>query len=166
MRAPDRQCPRGGIVECDRVHRQRLDLPREHVGREIALLDRACAAGPGDLARIGGLVIVGRRGEGDEDCRPPGRAPFGAATDDHQTANAREITRAGGARTIAQDDFTAEALARQIEAIASDPQALANAAERSLSVGRPNAARDLADLAERVGGGLSPILVGPALSPR
>ena len=37
---------------------------------------------------------------------------------------------------------------------------------RSLSVGRPHAARDLADLVERVGGGLSPVAVGPALEPR
>jgi UDP-N-acetylglucosamine--N-acetylmuramyl-(pentapeptide) pyrophosphoryl-undecaprenol N-acetylglucosamine transferase len=44
--------------------------------------------------------------------------------------------------------------------------ALNNAAARALSVGRPHAARDLADLVERVGGGLSPVAVGPALSPR
>ena len=58
------------------------------------------------------------------------------------------------------------ALARQIEAMAADPVALNNAAARALSVGRPHAARDLADLAERVGGGLSPVAVGPVLSPR
>ena len=47
-----------------------------------------------------------------------------------------------------------------------DPVALNNAAARALSVGRPHAARDLADLVERVGGGLSPVLVGAVLSPR
>jgi UDP-N-acetylglucosamine--N-acetylmuramyl-(pentapeptide) pyrophosphoryl-undecaprenol N-acetylglucosamine transferase len=98
--------------------------------------------------------------------RPAILIPFGAATDDHQTANAREMVRSGGARSIAQGEFTPETLARQIEAIALDPQALANAAARSLSVGRPHAARDLADLAERVGGGLSPLAVGPVLTPR
>ncbi|MBA3835103.1 MAG: undecaprenyldiphospho-muramoylpentapeptide beta-N-acetylglucosaminyltransferase [Sphingomonas sp.] len=98
--------------------------------------------------------------------RPAILIPFAAATDDHQTANAREMTKAGGARAIAQSDFTPETLARQIEAIASDPQALANAAARSLTVGRPHAARDLADLVERVGGGLSPLPVGPVLTPR
>ena len=65
---------------------------------------------------------------------------------------------------VAQKDFTPETLARQIEALAEDPEALANAAARSLSVGRPNAARDLADLVERIAGGLSPIPVG--LAPR
>jgi UDP-N-acetylglucosamine--N-acetylmuramyl-(pentapeptide) pyrophosphoryl-undecaprenol N-acetylglucosamine transferase len=98
--------------------------------------------------------------------RPAILIPFGAATDDHQTANARELTRAGGSRTIPQDEFTPETLARQIEAVASDPKALANAAARALSVGRPNAASDLADLVERVGGGLSPLPVGPILEPR
>ncbi len=63
---------------------------------------------------------------------------------------------------IAQSEFTPETLARQIEALAEDPEALANAAARSLSVGRPNAASDLADLVERIAGGLSPIPVGLA----
>jgi UDP-N-acetylglucosamine--N-acetylmuramyl-(pentapeptide) pyrophosphoryl-undecaprenol N-acetylglucosamine transferase len=98
--------------------------------------------------------------------RPAILIPFAAATDDHQTANAREMTKAGGARTIQQGDFTPEILARQIEALAMDPVALNNAAARALSVGRPHAARELADLVERVGGGLSPVLVGPALTPR
>ena len=62
---------------------------------------------------------------------------------------------------IAQTEFTPEVLARQIEAIAGDPQALSNAAERALSVGRPHATSDLADLVERVAGRASPLLVGP-----
>ena len=67
----------GGIVERDRVHRQRLDLAREHVGREARLLDRARAAGLDHLARIGGLVIVGRRGERDQDRGTPGGGQLG-----------------------------------------------------------------------------------------
>ena len=98
--------------------------------------------------------------------RPAILIPFPAATDDHQTANAREITKAGGARTIPQPQFTPEVLARQIEAMAADPIALGNAAARALSVGRPHAARDLADLVERVANKESPLLVGPALTPR
>ncbi|MDL2341196.1 MAG: undecaprenyldiphospho-muramoylpentapeptide beta-N-acetylglucosaminyltransferase [Pseudomonadota bacterium] len=97
--------------------------------------------------------------------RPAILIPFAAATDDHQTANAREITAAGGARTIQQSAFTPDVLARQIEAMAGDPVALNNAAQRALSVGRPHAARDLADLAERVAGTVAPIEVGPATSP-
>jgi len=98
--------------------------------------------------------------------RPAILIPFAAATDDHQTANAREMVKAGGARAIQQSNFTPDVLARQIEALAMDPVALNNAAARALSVGRPHAARDLADLVERVGNGVAPVVVGPALTPR
>ena len=98
--------------------------------------------------------------------RPAILIPLPSATDDHQTANALEMTKAGGARTIQQTGFTPEVLAKQIEAMAADPIALNNAAARALSVGHPHAARDLADLVERVGGGLSPVAVGPVLTPR
>jgi UDP-N-acetylglucosamine--N-acetylmuramyl-(pentapeptide) pyrophosphoryl-undecaprenol N-acetylglucosamine transferase len=98
--------------------------------------------------------------------RPAILIPYPSATDDHQTANAREMTKAGGARTIQQTGFTPDVLARQIEALAMDPVALSNAAARALSVGRPHAARDLADLVERVGNGLAPAALGPVLSPR
>ena len=70
------------------------------------------------------------------------------------------MARAGGARMIEQAEFTPEVLAAQIEAIAGEPQALANAAERALSVGRPHATRDLADLIERIAGGIMPAMVG------
>ena len=112
-------------------------------------------------------LIIGRAGastiaELTAAGRPAILIPFAAATDDHQTANAREMVKAGGARTIQQASFTPDVLARQIEAHGADPIALNNAAARALSVGRPHAARDLADLVERVGGGLAPVAVGPA----
>ncbi|HEY6048710.1 MAG TPA: undecaprenyldiphospho-muramoylpentapeptide beta-N-acetylglucosaminyltransferase [Sphingomicrobium sp.] len=98
--------------------------------------------------------------------RPAILIPFPFATDDHQTANAAEMVKSGGARAIQEVNFTPEVLARQIEALAMDPIALNNAAARALSVGHPHAARDLADLVERVSGGLAPSAVGPALTPR
>jgi UDP-N-acetylglucosamine--N-acetylmuramyl-(pentapeptide) pyrophosphoryl-undecaprenol N-acetylglucosamine transferase len=110
------------------------------------------------IARAGASTIAELTAAG----RPAILVPLPSATNDHQTANAREMARAGGARMIPQDEFTPDTLARQIEALAEDPQALANAAARSLSVGRPNAASDLADLVERIAGGLSPIPVGLA----
>ena len=110
------------------------------------------------ISRAGASTIAELTAAG----RPAILVPYPSATDDHQTANAREMVRAGGARMIAQPDFTPETLARQIDALAADPQAMANAAARSLSVGRPHAASDLADLAERIGGGLAPVEVGPA----
>jgi UDP-N-acetylglucosamine--N-acetylmuramyl-(pentapeptide) pyrophosphoryl-undecaprenol N-acetylglucosamine transferase len=116
-------------------------------------------------------LVIGRAGastvaELSAAGRPAILIPFAAATDDHQTSNAREMVNAGGARAIQEASFTPDVLARQIETLAMDPVALGNAAARALSVGRPHAARDLADLVERIGGGLSPVAVGPALSPR
>jgi UDP-N-acetylglucosamine--N-acetylmuramyl-(pentapeptide) pyrophosphoryl-undecaprenol N-acetylglucosamine transferase len=116
-------------------------------------------------------LVIGRAGastvaELSAAGRPAILVPFAAATDDHQTANGREIVKAGGARAIQESDFTPEVLARQIEALAMDPVALSNAAARALSVGRPHAARDLADLVERIANKLSPLAVGPSLAPR
>ena len=98
--------------------------------------------------------------------RPAILIPYPEATDDHQTANARDIVDAGGARMIHQPLFTPDVLARQIEVMANDPQALINAASRALSVGKPHAARDLANLVERIANGLSPMEVGFGLTPR
>ena len=116
-------------------------------------------------------LVVGRAGastvaELSAAGRPAILIPFAAATDDHQTANAREMVKAGGARAIQESSFTPDVLARQIEALAMDPVALNNAAARALSVGRPHAARDLADLVERIGNGVAPVAVGSVLSPR
>jgi UDP-N-acetylglucosamine--N-acetylmuramyl-(pentapeptide) pyrophosphoryl-undecaprenol N-acetylglucosamine transferase len=61
------------------------------------------------------------------------------------------MAQAGGARMILQSRFTPIELAKQMQKLGLDPQALANAAERAKSVGRPNAAKDLADLVERTG---------------
>ena len=121
------------------------------------LADAHLVIGRAGASTIAELTVAGR---------PAILIPFGAATDDHQTANAREMVKAGGARAIKQESFTPDVLARQIEALAMDPVALNNAATRALSVGRPHAARDLADLIERAGKGVAPVMVGPALSPR
>jgi UDP-N-acetylglucosamine--N-acetylmuramyl-(pentapeptide) pyrophosphoryl-undecaprenol N-acetylglucosamine transferase len=71
-----------------------------------------------------------------------------SATDDHQTANAREMAEAGGGRVIPQAQFTAVELARQMQRLGLDPEALQNAAARARACGHPDAVRDLADLVE------------------
>jgi len=96
------------------------------------------------VARAGASTIAELTAAG----RPAILVPLPTATDDHQTANAREITAAGGARTIAQGAFTAVELAKQMQKLGLDPAALENAAGRAKSVGRPDAVSDLADLVE------------------
>lgn len=156
------------VQQCrpDDIERVRSQYAALGIPAELMTYIEDMAAKLGDchlmIGRAGASTIAELTAAG----RPAILVPYAAATDDHQTANAREMVKAGGARAIKQENFTPDVLARQIEALAMDPVALNNAAARALSVGRPHAARDLADLIERVGNGAAPVVVGPALSPR
>ncbi|GAM02216.1 undecaprenyldiphospho-muramoylpentapeptide beta-N-acetylglucosaminyltransferase [Sphingomonas parapaucimobilis] len=108
------------------------DLPEQLAWAHLVI----ARAGASTLAE---LTVAGR---------PAILVPLPSATDDHQTVNAREMTRAGGARTIAQGDFTPVELAKQMQKLGLDPAALENAAGRARACGRPEAASDLADLVE------------------
>ncbi len=99
------------------------------------------------IARAGASTIAELTVAG----RPAILIPLPSATDDHQTANAREMAKAGGARTIGQRNFTPIELAKQMQKLGLEPAALTNAASRAWAVGRPNAASDLADLVELTG---------------
>ena len=96
------------------------------------------------IARAGASTIAELTAAG----RPAILVPLPSATVDHQTANAREITAVGGARTIAQSAFTPVELAKQMQKLGLDPAGLENAAGRAKSVGKPDAVGDLADLVE------------------
>ena len=105
------------------------------------------------IARAGASTIAELTAAG----RPAILVPLPTATDDHQTANAREISEAGGARAIPQRAFTAQELAKQIEKLGLDSEGLALAAARARSCGHPYAVRDLADLVESIHAPAAPI---------
>ena len=107
------------------------------------LADAHLFIGRAGASTIAELTAVGR---------PAILVPLPIATDDHQTANTREIAQAGGARAIRQEKFTAVELAKQIQAMAQHPETLATAAHAAWNCGYPNAAADLADLVESFGG--------------
>jgi len=107
------------------------------------LADTHLFIGRAGASTIAELTAVGRPGI---------LVPLPIATDDHQAANTREIAKAGGARMIRQDNFTSKELAKQIQAMALKPETLANAAHGAWNCGRPDAAKDLADLVETLGG--------------
>ena len=107
------------------------------------LADTHLFIGRAGASTIAELTAVGR---------PAILIPLPIATDDHQAANTREIVKAGGARMIRQDSFTPKELAKQIQAMAQKPDSLANAAHGAWNCGRPDAAKDLADLVETLGG--------------
>ena len=111
------------------------DLP-EKLGWSHLFIGRAGASTIAELTAAG---------------RPAILVPLPIATDDHQTANARDMVKAGGARAIRQEAFTPKELAKQIQKMALDPQALENAALAAHKCGYPHATRDLADLVESFG---------------
>jgi UDP-N-acetylglucosamine--N-acetylmuramyl-(pentapeptide) pyrophosphoryl-undecaprenol N-acetylglucosamine transferase len=78
--------------------------------------------------------------------RPALLIPYPHAADDHQSANARAFAAAGAGWTMAQPDFTAESLAGFLAEILDAPERLAAAAASAKALGRPFAARSLADL--------------------
>ena len=80
--------------------------------------------------------------------RPAVLVPYPHAMDDHQTENARAVDAAGAAWMIPQAAFTAEALAGRLETLLTLPGCAAKRAETAHSLGRPDAAERLADLAE------------------
>ena len=106
------------------------------------------------IARAGASTIAELTAAG----RPAILIPLPSAMDDHQTANVREMVEVGGARAIAERDFTPVELAKQMQKLGLDPAALANAAARARGCGRPYATRDLADLLESLRP--TPTLVG------
>jgi UDP-N-acetylglucosamine--N-acetylmuramyl-(pentapeptide) pyrophosphoryl-undecaprenol N-acetylglucosamine transferase len=83
--------------------------------------------------------------------RPGILIPLPSAMDNHQAYNVTEMVQAGGARAIAQPQFTSTELAKQIQKIALQPGALENAAKAAKNCGRPDAVSDLADLVESFG---------------
>ena len=114
------------------------------------------------IARAGASTIAELTAAG----RPAILVPLPGATDDHQTANAREIAAAGGARTVPQTAFTAVELAKQMQKLGLDPAALENAAGRARTCGKPDAVRDLADLVESLGAPRSALPVGVIRKPK
>ncbi len=106
------------------------DVPARMAEAQL-VISRSGASSIADLSVIG---------------RPSVLIPFAAAAADHQTANARGLAEAGGAIMRAEADLTPQALSADIAAILSDPARAHTMAEAALSVGKPDAARELADM--------------------
>lgn len=112
------------------------DVP-ERMARAQLVVSRAGASSVADISVLG---------------RPAILVPYAAATDDHQSANARGLANAGGAFVIPEAELSAQRLAATMTAILSDPEGAAAMAAASLTLGRPDAAKALADLVFEVSG--------------
>jgi len=106
------------------------DMPRAYGGADLLV----CRAGATTIAE---LTV----------CKKPAiLVPFPFAADDHQTVNARSLLEAGAALLLPEKDLTAQKLAAEIGALEGDRNRLARMARASGVLGRPEAAREIADV--------------------
>lgn len=98
------------------------------------------------IARAGASTVTELQAAG----RPAILIPFAAAADDHQTANADGLLSVGAADLFTETQFEPAALAACLERRLSDPHSLAVRAAAARAAGKPDAAKHLADLAEKI----------------
>ncbi|MGR3448761.1 MAG: UDP-N-acetylglucosamine--N-acetylmuramyl-(pentapeptide) pyrophosphoryl-undecaprenol N-acetylglucosamine transferase [Paracoccus sp. (in: a-proteobacteria)] len=110
------------------------DVP-ERLARAQLVISRAGASSIADITVIG---------------RPAILIPFAAAAGDHQSANARALADAGAALLRAESTLDPETLARDMQAILTDPACARAMASAALSLARPDAARRLYDLVTEI----------------
>jgi UDP-N-acetylglucosamine--N-acetylmuramyl-(pentapeptide) pyrophosphoryl-undecaprenol N-acetylglucosamine transferase len=78
--------------------------------------------------------------------------PFPRAADDHQRVNAKALERAGAAVVVEESKLDGVWLVETVAALLGDPARLQRMSAAARSLAHPNAARDIAALAARLGG--------------
>lgn len=95
--------------------------------------------------------------------------PFPAATDDHQAVNAKALVDAGAAVMFREGELTGAKLAEAVLGLMRSPERLAQMERAAGNLGRPQAAREIADvlteLAQRRWGHKGRARRGPSLRP-
>lgn len=84
--------------------------------------------------------------------RPSILIPLGIAMDDHQTANAEGMVMGAAADVVPEPKFNVETFAPLLLERLSNAGVLKARARAAWQLGKPNAAKDLADLAEQAAG--------------
>jgi len=106
------------------------DMPRAYGGADLLI----CRAGATTIAE---LTV----------CKKPAiLVPFPFAADDHQTVNAQSLVEAGAAILMVEKNLTAQKLAAEIKGLEADRNRLTRMARASGVLGRPEAAREIADV--------------------
>ena len=133
-----------GKGEFDSVMKKLSDLDAPNIKIVPYLYNMPTALAMADLAvfRAGatGLAELTARGI------PAILIPYPYAAENHQEFNAKSLVEAGAARMILNKDLTAEILSAQLEELLSSPEKLKSMAQASLSLGKPNAADEIADM--------------------
>ena len=97
------------------------------------------------VGRAGGTTVAELAAVGV----PAVLVPLPIAPNDHQTANAAALVRAGAAVLVPDAELTAERLAAVLESLLADPGRLAAMGEAGLGMARPDAAERVAALVEQ-----------------
>jgi len=113
------------------------DVPARLASAHL-VISRAGASSVAEIATVG---------------RPAILVPFAAAAEDHQTLNARALAAEGAAWVTTEPDFTAATLAADLAGLMADSARLTAAAAAAAAQGRPQAARDLANLVDHLANG-------------
>ena len=133
-----------GKGEFDSVMKRLADLDAPNIKVVPYLYNMPQAMAMADLAifRAGatGLAELTARGV------PAILIPYPFAAENHQEFNARALVEAGAARMILNKDLTAPLLQKNLDELLSSPQTLSDMAKASLSLGKPDAADEIADL--------------------
>lgn len=80
--------------------------------------------------------------------------PFPFAADDHQTKNARSLVQVGAAVLLPEAELTPDRLASEMAALIDDPLRVATMERASARLGRPEAAREIAEVLGQLGRGV------------
>jgi UDP-N-acetylglucosamine--N-acetylmuramyl-(pentapeptide) pyrophosphoryl-undecaprenol N-acetylglucosamine transferase len=110
------------------VHPFLGDMARRY--RDAHLL--VCRSGASTVAEI---TVVGRGAL---------LVPFPHAADDHQTANAQTLAKAGAGELLPESELTGSDLARRVLGLADNPDRVAAMAAAARGLGRPDAAARMA----------------------
>ena len=106
------------------------DMPRAYASADLLV----CRAGATTIAE---LTV----------CKKPAiLVPFPFAADDHQTVNAHALVDAGAALLLPERDLTGATLAAELRGLEADRARLARMSRASGILGRPEAAREIADV--------------------
>jgi len=113
------------------------DVPRRMSEAQM-VISRAGASSIADISVIG---------------RPSILIPYAAAAGDHQTANAKGLSQAGGAIVIPERKLAVDVVSEQIASVLTNPQGASQMAQASLGQGLPDAPLNLADMVEELAKG-------------
>lgn len=104
------------------------DMGAQYAKADLVL----CRAGASTISEV---LAIGK---------PAILVPYPHAIYNHQELNARALEARGAARWIADGELTGEKLAAAVASLANDPEARASLAKNAKSLGRPEAATEIA----------------------